>query len=131
MSKGGNKIVSLCLSGLILLFWIKKDIAKQLSGPWLPYISESNMFDSSTETDACMNKLRQFQKMWKRGFLWLLSDGNENVISERVIVALRQMGKFFNYVMGRTIYIVMRWWWCPLCKPIYLVGFYSASWLKQ
>lgn len=66
------------------------------------------MFDSSTETDACMNKLRQFQKMWKRGFLWLLSDGNENVISERVIVALRQMGKFFNYVMGRTIYIVMR-----------------------
>ena len=30
------------------------------------------------------------------------------------------------------MWYVMRWWWCPLCtKPTHLVGFFSASSLKQ
>jgi hypothetical protein len=34
--------------------------------------------------------------------------------------------------MARTSYISMRWWWCPLCtRQTRLVGFYSASSLKQ
>ena len=34
--------------------------------------------------------------------------------------------------MARTSYISIRWWWCPLCtRQTRLVGFYSASSLKQ
>jgi len=23
--------------------------------------------------------------------------------------------QYFSYIMARTSYISMRWWWCPLC----------------
>jgi hypothetical protein len=40
--------------------------------------------------------------------------------------------QFFSYIMARTNYILMRWWWCPLCsRPTHLLDFYSAGSLKQ
>jgi len=34
--------------------------------------------------------------------------------------------------MARTSYILIRWWWYPLCSRLTrLVGFYSATSLKQ
>jgi len=38
----------------------------------------------------------------------------------------------FSYIMAITSYILMRWWWCPLCtRPTRWVEVYSASSLKQ
>jgi len=38
----------------------------------------------------------------------------------------------FSYIMARTSYFSMRWWWGLLCsRRTSFVGLYSASTLKQ
>ena len=41
--------------------------------------------------------------------------------------------QFVSYIMGRTTYILMRWWWrCPFCtRPIRWDAFYGARSLEQ
>jgi len=46
-------------------------------------------------------------------------------VSELGIVALRQLSNFFSYIMARTNYFAMKWWWGPLCtRPTRLVWFW-------
>jgi hypothetical protein len=65
-------------------------------------------------------------------YVWLLVDWYVLSICccARCLTPTQQ---FFNYIMARTSYFSMRWWWGPLCtRPTcLLVGFYSASSLKQ
>jgi hypothetical protein len=40
----------------------------------------------------------------------------------------------FSYIMARTSWFSIKWWWCPLCTVLDQhaeLDFYSASWLKQ
>ena len=40
----------------------------------------------------------------------------------------------FIYIMARTNWFSIKWWWCPLCTVLDQhaeLDFYSASWLKQ
>ena len=39
--------------------------------------------------------------------------------------------QFFSYIVVGTCFILMRWWWCPLCTRQVELDFYSASSLKQ
>jgi hypothetical protein len=49
-----------------------------------------------------------------------------------VVCSLTPTQQFFSYIMARTCWFSMIWWWGPLCSsPTCLVGFYSASSLKQ
>jgi len=44
-------------------------------------------------------------------------------VSERVIVVLTPSKQFFSYIMARTRYILIRWWWGLLWnKPTHLDG---------
>jgi len=37
---------------------------------------------------------------------------------------LNAISAIFSYIMVRTSYFSMRWWWCPLCsRPTSWVGF--------
>jgi len=32
--------------------------------------------------------------------------------------------QFFSYIMARTCYFSMKWWWGPVCtRPTHLLGF--------
>ena len=42
------------------------------------------------------------------------------------------VGNISAYIVARTSYISMRWWWCQLCtRSVLLVRMYSCSSLKQ
>jgi len=49
-----------------------------------------------------------------------------------VIAIQDQMRHFFSYIMARSSYNSIRWWWCRLCtRPTHWVDLHNASSLKQ
>ena len=71
--------------------------------------------------------------LWDAQFLNTNGKGQKEfpiIMSEWLL--LNVSGQYFSYIVARTSYIFMRWWWCQLCtRSVLLVRMYSCSSLKQ
>ena len=99
------------------------------------YMYHFTLYDSKTSKMfwAFSFYFYMMPRLWDASFLNTNGKGQKEfpiIMSEWLL--LNVSGQYFSYIVARTSYIFMRWWWCQLCtRSVLLVRMYSCSSLKQ